>query len=95
MTPFGGLARPERAKNLTQNDFKIFVSHIGTQFCEKKGKELPQLCVCKHGYKSKLPSTHGNTHSTRATPLPLSAENANGPTCEKAIWVMILFFPGE
>ena len=79
---------------MTQKALKIFIPHVGTQFYEKKGEELPQLCVCKHGYRSKLPSTHGNTHTTMATPLPLSAENANGPTCEIAIWVMILFFPG-
>ena len=52
--PFSGLARPrhERAKNPTQNDFKIFVSHVRTQFCEKKEKWVPQWyslyhsCVC-------------------------------------------------
>ena len=64
------------------------------QFYEKMGEELPQLCVCKHGYRSKLPSTHDNTHTTMATPLPLSVENATVPTCEIRVWVMILFFPG-
>ena len=83
MPPFGGLARPERAKNLIQKDFKIFISHVGTQFCEKKGEELPQLCVCKHGCRSKLPSTHGNTHTTMATPLPFSVEIAVCSRCEQ------------
>ena len=87
--------RPKLAKNATQKAFEIFIPHVGTQFCEKKGEELPQLCVCKHGCRSKLPSTHGNTHTTMATPLPLSVENATDPTCDIAIWVMFLFFPGS
>ena len=68
---------------------------LGHNFMKKKGEELPQLCVCKHGYRSKLPSTHDNKHTSMATPLPLSVENATVPSCEIAIWVMILFFPRE
>ena len=76
---------------MTQKAFKIFIPHVGTQFYEKKGEELPQLCVCKHGYRSKFPFTHGNTHTTMATPLPFSVDNSTVPTCGIAIWVMFFF----
>ena len=85
---FRGL-KAKIGKNATQKAFEIFIPHVGTQFCEKKGEELPQLCVCKHGYRSKLPSTHDNKRTSMATPLPLSVENATVPTCEIRVWVMI------
>ena len=39
--------------------------------------------------------THGNKHTTMATPHPVSVENVIDPTCDIAIWVMFLFFPGS
>ena len=50
------------------------------------------MCVYKHRCRSKFPSTHGNTRTTMATPLPLCVENATDPRCDTAIWVMFLFF---
>ena len=68
----------------------VFVSHVGTQFCEKRERSC-HLCVCNYGCRHKLLSTHSNTHPTMATPLPLSVENPSDPTCDIAIWVMFLF----
>ena len=38
------------------------------------------------------PSPYSNTHTTMATPLPLSTQNVAYPVCETAIWVAFLIF---
>ena len=64
------------------NYLKLLLHILGYNFV-KKGKGIAQLCV----EASSLP--------LMATPLPLSVENATDPKCDKAIWVMFLFFPGS
>ena len=91
-----GLARPKN--EMVIHDPKVFkfkLADLGNFFSAKKGEELPQFCVWKHGYRSKFTFTHVNTHTTMATPLPFSVDNAIVPTCAIAIWVMFLFFSGS
>ena len=49
------------------------------------------VCV-QHGYRSKLPSTHSNTLTTMATPLPFYVEIAVCSRYETLIWEAFLIF---
>ena len=65
---------PYKAKNCEIHDPKSLKNKLDgpwVAFLAKKGRGVATVVCVSHGYRSKLPSIHSNTHKTMATPLLL------------------------
>ena len=65
--------------------------HLEQREMSKKERGVATAVYVKNGCRSKFPSTHSNTHTTMATPLPLSVEIALCSRYETVIWAAFLF----
>ena len=81
---------PYKAKNCEIHDPKSLYNQFDgswVAFFGKKRREVATVVCVWHGYRSKFPSTHSNTHTTMATPLSIFTANGVNPICETLIWV--------
>ena len=65
---------PYKAKNCENHDPKSISNQFDGQwvaFLAKKGKGVATVVCVSHGYRSKFPSTHSQTHKTMTTSLLL------------------------
>ena len=65
---------PYKAKNCEIHDPKSLKNKLDgpwVAFLAKKGRGVATVVCVSHGYRSKLPSIHSNTHKTMATALLL------------------------
>ena len=65
---------PYKAKNCEIHDPNSLLNQFDgpwVAFFGKKRREVATVVCVWHGYRSKFPSTHSNTHKTVATPLLL------------------------
>ena len=84
---------PYKAKNCEIHDPKSLKNKLDgpwVAFLAKKGRGVATVVCVSHGYRSKFPSTHSNTHTTMATPLPFSVEIAVCSRYETLIWATFI-----